>query len=160
MARLPAGLPKNNQNSSPTPAAAQAWTMRQQGQPESYQYSQLSPSRSPSGPTYTQLSSGINTRPSYHTTTSAQQQAPQPGEIFEDFLSREPRLIEFLLGYYGWPHSADGSGPSAAHNTTVPPGQHPQQGQELSDMLQMLDNQGGPTNFEDLNIHMFSGPFE
>jgi hypothetical protein len=80
MARASAGLPKNNQNASPTPAAAQAWAMRQQGQPESYQYSQLSPSRSPSGPTYTQLSSGINTRPSYHTTTSAQQQAPQPGK--------------------------------------------------------------------------------
>lgn len=66
----------------------------------------------------------------------------------------------FQSGYYGWPHSADGSGPSAAHNTTVPPGQHPQQGQELSDMLQMLGEQGGPTTFEDLNIHMFSGQFE
>ena len=79
MARASAGLPKNNQNASPTPAGAQAWAMRQQAQPESYQYSQLSPSRSPSGPTYTQLSSGINNRPSYHTATSAQQQAPQPG---------------------------------------------------------------------------------
>jgi aryl hydrocarbon receptor nuclear translocator len=88
MARTPAGLPKTNQNASPTPAGAQAWAMRQQGQPESYQYSQLSPSRSPSGPTYTQLSSGINSRPSYHTTTSAQQQAPQPGEIFLLFNSR------------------------------------------------------------------------
>lgn len=79
MARAPAGIPKGNQNASPTPTS-QAWAMRQQGQPESYQYSQLSPSRSPSGPTYTQLSSGINTRPSYHTTATAQQQAPQPGK--------------------------------------------------------------------------------
>lgn len=85
MTRTPAGLPKGNQNASPTPAASQAWAMRQQPQPESYQYSQLSPSRSPSGPTYTQLSSGINARPSYHTTTSTQQQAPQPGKINESF---------------------------------------------------------------------------
>lgn len=92
MARATAGLAKSNQNASPTPAASQAWAMRQQAQPESYQYSQLSPSRSPSGPTYTQLSSGINTRPSYHTTTSAQQQAPQPGKfssrsVFELFFN-------------------------------------------------------------------------
>jgi len=140
MARTSSGLAKGNQNASPTPAGSQAWAMRQ-AQPESYQYSQLSPSRSPSGPTYTQLSSGINARPSYHTTTSTQQQAPQPG-------------------YYGWPHTTDGSGPTAAHNTTVPAGQHPQQGQELSDMLQMLGDQSGPTTFEDLNIHMFSGQFE
>lgn len=33
------------------------------------------------------------------------------------------------------------------------------QGQELSDMLQMLD-QSGTTTFEDLNIHMFNTPFE
>lgn len=81
MIRTPSGLPKTNQNSSPTPANPQVWPMRQQAQPEGYQYSQLSPSRSPSGPTYTQLSSGINSRPAYHTATSAQQQGPQPGEI-------------------------------------------------------------------------------
>lgn len=33
------------------------------------------------------------------------------------------------------------------------------QPQELSDMLQMLDQSGG-TSFEDLNIHMFNTPFE
>lgn len=159
MARAPVGLSKGNQNASPTPVGSQAWTMRQQAQPESYQYSQLSPSRSPSGPTYTQLSSGLNTRPSYHTATSAQQQAPQPGE--EKIYQLQGSLItSTLTGYYGWPHTADGSGPSAAHNTAVAPGQHPQQGQELSDMLQMLGDQGGPTTFEDLNIHMFSGQFE
>lgn len=57
--------------------------MRQQQQPppEAYQYSQLSPSRSPSGPTYTQLSSGIQ-RPAYNATATTQQQqhqGPQPG---------------------------------------------------------------------------------
>lgn len=52
---------------------------QQQAPPESYQYSQLSPSRSPSGPTYTQLSSGINPRSAY--TATATQQAPQPGNF-------------------------------------------------------------------------------
>lgn len=81
MARNTAGIPKSNQNTSPTPAAT-AWTLRQQ-QPvsEGYQYSQLSPSRSPSGPTYTQLSSGVNARQNYHTATSGQQQAPHPGKM-------------------------------------------------------------------------------
>lgn len=56
--------------------------MRQQQQapPETYSYSQLSPSRSPSGPTYTQLSSGINSRSAYSATATTQQ-APQSGEI-------------------------------------------------------------------------------
>ena len=71
-------MAKNSQNASPTPA----WTMRQQQQPpESYQYSQLSPSRSPSGPTYTQLSSGINSRPAYNATATTQQAPHQPGEF-------------------------------------------------------------------------------
>lgn len=80
--RTPVGLAKATQNASPTPSATQTWSMRQQQQapPENYQYSQLSPSRSPSGPTYTQLSSGINPRSAY-TATSTTQQAPQPGEI-------------------------------------------------------------------------------
>ncbi|KAG5684802.1 hypothetical protein PVAND_014015 [Polypedilum vanderplanki] len=136
--RTPVGMTKSSQNASPTPSATQTWTMRQQQQqppPESYQYNQLSPSRSPSGPTYTQLSSGIQSRPAYNATTTTQQ-APQPG-------------------YYGWPH-AEGSAP----HPSVPTGQHPQQGQELSDMLQMLGDQSGPATFEDLNIHMFSGQFE
>ena len=38
---------------------------------EGYQYSQLSPSRSPSGPTYTQLSSGARTPATqYHAVTT------------------------------------------------------------------------------------------
>lgn len=76
------GLAKGSQNASPTPSATQTWTMRQQQQapPESYQYSQLSPSRSPSGPTYTQLSSGINSRA--YSATATTQQAPQPGNIY------------------------------------------------------------------------------
>jgi hypothetical protein len=42
----------------------------QQPVTEGYQYSQLSPSRSPSGPTYTQLSAGARGGP-YHTPTTA-----------------------------------------------------------------------------------------
>lgn len=48
--------------------------LQQQPVTESYQYSQVSPSRSPSGPTYTQLSGG-NNRQSYHTTTAPQANA-------------------------------------------------------------------------------------
>jgi hypothetical protein len=62
------------------------------------------------------------------------------------------------VGYYGWSH-ADPQAAAAATHTSAS-GQHPQQGQELSDMLQMLGDQSGPTTFEDLNIHMFSGQFE
>jgi aryl hydrocarbon receptor nuclear translocator len=77
---------------------------------------------------------------------------------------------------WGWQNAPQsdagpGSSSSSGHNSAVPvtgpvqhqhpgqPGQHPQQGQELSDMLQMLD-QSGTTTFEDLNIHMFNTPFE
>lgn len=51
---------------SPTPAQT-AWSLRQQPVTEGYNYSQLSPSRSPSGPTYTQLSAGSRGAP-YQTT--------------------------------------------------------------------------------------------
>lgn len=80
MGRIPTGVPKTNQqNTSPTPTAA-AWSLRQQQQqPVSeggYQYSQLSPSRSPSGPTYTTLSGSGQTarQATYHTATTTQQQ--------------------------------------------------------------------------------------
>ena len=48
---------------------------KQQPVTEGYQYSQLSPSRSPSGPTYTQLSAGNSRQTSYHTTPTAQSNA-------------------------------------------------------------------------------------
>lgn len=58
-------MAKNN-TTSPTPASTVAWRQQQQQQqqtgPEGYPYqpatNQLSPSRSPSGPTYTQLGGG------------------------------------------------------------------------------------------------------
>lgn len=62
--------------------------------------------------------------------------------------------------------SGPGSSSSGAHSMAPVPGQvHPganqgqPQGQELSEMLQMLD-QGGATSFEELNINMFNTPFE
>ncbi|XP_037031345.1 aryl hydrocarbon receptor nuclear translocator homolog isoform X1 [Bradysia coprophila] len=140
--------PNSAQNSiayqtSPTPAAT-AWTLRQQ-QPvtESYpSYNQVSPSRSPSGPTYTQLSGG-NNRQNYHTTT-----APQANS-----------------GMWGWqnPNQSSDPGPGSSGNHTAVPVsagnlQGQPQGQELTEMLTMLDH--GPATFEDLNINMFSTPFE
>lgn len=99
-------------NTSPTPVQ-QAWAMgrqvsdsfvstvrtfpaevhtmnlaSQQPVTEGYQYSQLSPSRSPSGPTYTQLSSGARTPATqqYHAVTTVPN---NPGK----FLSPPPRLL-------------------------------------------------------------------
>lgn len=75
----------------------------------------------------------------------------------------------YILGIWGWPNSGqpvDGGPVSsgAGGHTAMPvvTSGNPQgqpQGQELSDMLQMLD-QSGTTTFEDLNIHMFNTPFE
>ncbi|XP_026462933.1 aryl hydrocarbon receptor nuclear translocator homolog [Ctenocephalides felis] len=137
---------KENSTTSPTPAQA-AWNLRQQ-QPvtEGYQYNQLSPSRSPSGPIYTQLSGGA--RPTtYHTTNTT-----QPNNA----------------GMWTWQGSNHGPGSSSsgAHSMAPVPvqvhsgaSQGQPQGQELSEMLQMLD-QGGATSFEELNINMFNTPFE
>ncbi|XP_076681494.1 aryl hydrocarbon receptor nuclear translocator homolog tgo isoform X4 [Andrena cerasifolii] len=135
-------------NTSPTPVQ-QAWAIgRQQPVTEGYQYGQLSPSRSPSGPTYTQLSSGARTPAAqYHAVTtvpnnpgmwgwqSQQHQAPQ-----QDGGQSNPQVA----GQAQPPHPAQGG-----------PGTQPQ---ELSDMLQMLQDQGGASGFEELN--MFNTNFE
>ncbi|KAG7206403.1 hypothetical protein KM043_003764 [Ampulex compressa] len=135
-------------NTSPTPVQ-QAWAIgRQQPVTEGYQYSQLSPSRSPSGPTYTQLSSGARTPATqYHAVTtvpnnpgmwgwqSQQHQAPQ-----QDGGQSNPQVA----GQAQPAHPAQGG-----------PGTQPQ---ELSDMLQMLQDQGGASGFEELN--MFNTNFE
>lgn len=78
---------------------------------------------------------------------------------------------------WGWPNanqSDQGAGPSgsavgnhsavpvvtSAGNSTHPQSGNPSgSGQELTEMLTMLD-QSGTTSFEDLNINMFSTPFE
>ncbi|XP_047354498.1 aryl hydrocarbon receptor nuclear translocator homolog isoform X2 [Vespa velutina] len=136
-------------NTSPTPVQ-QAWAIgRQQPVTEGYQYSQLSPSRSPSGPTYTQLSSGARTPATqYHAVTTVpnnpgmwgwqgqQHQTPQ-----QDAAQSNPQVA----GQTQPPHPAQAGGPGT-------------QPQELSDMLQMLQDQGGASGFEELN--MFNTNFE
>lgn len=70
----------------------------------------------------------------------------------------------FVLGIWGWPQQGDpgANGPQATTGAVPvvpgppPPGaQQGPHGQELSEMLQMLDQTGNNT-FEDLNIHMYS----
>ncbi|XP_012277211.1 aryl hydrocarbon receptor nuclear translocator homolog isoform X2 [Orussus abietinus] len=133
-------------NTSPTPVQ-QAWAMRQQPVTEGYQYNQLSPSRSPSGPTYTQLNSGARTPAAqYHGVTTVPN---NPG----------------MWGWQGQQHpAAQPDGQSSAQVAGQPQPPHAAQGgpgpqpQELSDMLQMLQDQGGASGFEELN--MFNTNFE
>lgn len=151
-------LPKNT--SSPTPASGN-WPMRQQQAPtDNYQYNQVSPSRSPNGPTYTQLSGGNGRQGQQH---------PQSGY--------HPNAAQSSSGMWGWqnanqadqgPVSSDGTlgnHPAVAVVTSAGNSVHPQggngnnSGQELTEMLTMLD-QSGTTTFEDLNINMFTTPFE
>jgi len=91
-------LSKSGATTSPTPAQT-AWSLRQQpvSASESYQYSQLSPARSPNGPTYTQLSTGARATPvatpTYHTSTVP----TNPGKHFEaSESSREISVVTFL----------------------------------------------------------------
>ncbi|KAK0173667.1 hypothetical protein PV328_006829 [Microctonus aethiopoides] len=135
-------------NTSPTPVQ-QAWTIsRQQPVTEGYQYNQLSPSRSPSGPTYTQLSSGARTPATqYHSVTTVPN---NPG----------------MWAWQGQQHQTqqqDGGQSNTqvtgqAQPTHGPQGAGGPQPQELSDMLQMLQEQGGASGFEELN--MFNTNFE
>uniref|UniRef100_A0A8D9EG19 Aryl hydrocarbon receptor nuclear translocator homolog n=1 Tax=Cacopsylla melanoneura TaxID=428564 RepID=A0A8D9EG19_9HEMI len=114
---------RHNVKSPPT----QQWNIRQQQQPvtEGYQYShsQLSPSRSPNGPTYTQLSGGARAQ-AYPVSNpgiwGGGWQNPQPGE-----------LPQGVVG--GHPH-------------------HPGTGQEMSDMMMQMLDQTGVATFEDLNM--------
>ncbi|XP_040162175.1 aryl hydrocarbon receptor nuclear translocator homolog isoform X2 [Anopheles arabiensis] len=233
-------LPKTN-NTSPTPAAT-AWTLRQpQPVTEGYQYSELSPNRSPTGPTYTQLnasrqtstftpssqagpgiwsgwqshhhgtgpepmqtggSGGTTNGPgSSHTSVGLGQEMATDNAQQQQHMQQQQQQHPALHGTAGGGGTGTGTagggggggGGGAPHH--VPPhpqhphahhpvqhphhphhhhhhhpgqihpghhpvvGQHPGQGHELTDMLQMLD-QSGTTSFEDLNIHMFNTPFE
>ncbi|XP_067013449.2 aryl hydrocarbon receptor nuclear translocator homolog isoform X4 [Anabrus simplex] len=137
---------------SPTPAQT-AWSLRQQPVTEGYQYSQLSPSRSPSGPTYTQLSGGARAA-TYHTPTSAPGNA---GMWAWQGSSQASDSGPGSSGSGGHPGGSGGPVAAGAANSSQPGTGGPPQQQELSDMLQMLD-QGGGTSFEDLN--MFNASFE
>ncbi|XP_076396349.1 aryl hydrocarbon receptor nuclear translocator homolog tgo isoform X3 [Megachile rotundata] len=135
-------------NTSPTPVQ-QAWAIgRQQPVTEGYQYNQLSPSRSPNGPTYTQLSSGARTPATqYHAVTT---------------VPNNPGMWGWQSQQHQAPQQDDGQSNPQVAGQAPPP--HPSQGgpgtqpQELSDMLQMLQDQGGASGFEELN--MFNTNFE
>ncbi|KAG1683816.1 Aryl hydrocarbon receptor nuclear translocator [Nymphon striatum] len=105
---------------STTPTSPQStWTQRHHNQPDpSYGasaavYNQMSPTRSPSGPTYTQLGSASSTRGMWGHNWPGNQSGAQP----------------------------QGTTHPAAHQH--PGNQQPGQQQEFSDMLQMLDQSGG-----------------
>ncbi|XP_065226744.1 aryl hydrocarbon receptor nuclear translocator homolog isoform X3 [Planococcus citri] len=135
-----------NRISKTSPAPPQpAWTLRQQ-QPvtEGYQYNQLSPSRSPNGPTYTQLNAGVRQNPAavYH--SSGAHAPANPG----------------MWGWQGQTTEADGNTNSpVGHPVTVPTNPNGPPPHELSDMMvmQML-NENASTSFDALN--MFSANFE
>ncbi|XP_039961541.1 aryl hydrocarbon receptor nuclear translocator homolog [Bactrocera tryoni] len=150
-----AKIPKAN--SSPTPAAPTWTTLRQQqAVSEGYQYNQTSPARSPSGPTYTQLSAGNTRQGNYHTGNNTQGAAPPPANasgMWGDW--QNPAQPQHPHGPHAAPHTGHVS--HVVHGAHVQAGQP--QGQEFSDMLQMLD-QSGTTTFEDLNINMFNTQFE
>ncbi|XP_014259945.1 aryl hydrocarbon receptor nuclear translocator homolog [Cimex lectularius] len=112
--------------SSPTPAQP-AWSLRQPVS-ESYQFSEVSPCRSPSGPTYTQLSGGRSGVQAYHNPSNN-------------------------AGLWSWQGQPDGQGSSNSVNHNVPPQPGPQnQPPELSDMMMQILDQGGASTFEDLNM--------
>lgn len=144
-----AKIPKAN--TSPSSSGTPTWTLRQQQQQpvtEGYQYNQTSPARSPSGPTYTQLSAGNGRQASYHTGPTAA-------------ANTAANMWDWQTAGQG-PHPGLGPGAHPPHPAAHPHphvGQGQPQGQEFSDMLQMLD-QSGTATFEDLNINMFNTQFE
>ncbi|KAM7311624.1 aryl hydrocarbon receptor nuclear translocator homolog isoform X1 [Ixodes scapularis] len=138
LARMAKGGPApSGQGASPPPPPQQQqqqqgpWTQRHLSQGTSQEqysqgYGQMSPSsRSPSGPTYTQLGSAPGARGLW-----GQWQGPGASE--------SPA-----------PPSGGGGGGSGGGPQPVQPSQPPQQ--ELSDMLQMLD-QSGTASFEELSM--------
>ncbi|XP_044008920.1 aryl hydrocarbon receptor nuclear translocator homolog isoform X3 [Aphidius gifuensis] len=135
-------------NTSPTPVQ-QAWTLnRQQPVTEGYQYSQLSPSRSPSGPTYTQLSSGARTPAAqYHSVTTVPN---NPGMWAWQGQQHQAQQQD------GGQSNAQVAGqPQVTHAPQSGPGSQPQ---EFNEMLQMLQEHSGPPGFDELN--MFNTNFE
>lgn len=107
---------------------------------------QVSPSRSPNAPpTYTQLS---GSRP---------QQQPPPPQSHQSYHANQPNPA-----MWGWQTNQAEQGPVPVVTTAGPA--HPTNAGngnsgELTEMLTMLDQSGG-TSFEDLNINMFTTPFE
>lgn len=139
---------------SPTPAQT-AWSLRQQPVTEGYQYSQLSPSHSPTGPTYTQLSGGSRRGPG----------PPPPALPLHHHAAPPPPPPPSNAGMWSWQgaNQTSDSGPSSSGsaggggNSGGPQTNQPQP-QELSDMMMQMLDQGAATSFEDLN--MFNTTFE
>jgi len=114
---------------SPTPAAA--WAMTQPVN-DGYQYAEVSPSRSPAGPTYTQLSGG--------------NRAPQ---------AQYQHARNNGAGMWGWQGQAptDAQNPAnPAHGVVPPTGPPTHQSHELSDMMMQMLDHSATTTFEDLNM--------
>jgi len=136
--------------SSPTPGQG-SWnqsTSSRQTLADSYPaYNQISPSRSPSGPTYTQLSGGA--------TRASVVNIPGQANAYQTTAG--------VPGMWQW-HGQGGNQEGAAGQT--PNANAPQVGSqaahqapgELQDMLQMLDHHSAAAPFEDLN--MFNANFE
>jgi hypothetical protein len=128
-------LSKSANSAPPNSPPQSTWTPRHLSRPEAYNqgYNQISPpSRSPSGPTYTQLGATPGTRGMWGQwpNSSAPDNTPTSGGSSVSHPSSHVNT--------GGPH------PSGAPHP-------PHQPQELSDMLQML-GQSEPTSFEDLSM--------
>ncbi|XP_014282178.1 aryl hydrocarbon receptor nuclear translocator homolog [Halyomorpha halys] len=121
------GIPRMTKSASPS-AAQSAWTLCQPGS-EGYQYSEVSPSRSPSGSTYTQLGGRAATQAPYH---NAQNNTALWG------------------AWQGQSQMEDQSSNSGSHN--VSNNNQTSQPHELSDMMMHILDQGGATTFGDLNM--------
>ncbi|KAM8703627.1 hypothetical protein ACLKA7_008279 [Drosophila subpalustris] len=169
-----AKIPKSG--TSPTPnawGALRPTSQQQQPQPtatEAYPaYQQSSPARSPSGPTYTQLSAGNGQQQQQQQQQQQrqQQQQQQQASAYQAAPAATPWDWQNAAAahpahphphphaHHPHPHPHPHAHPGAA---VAAGGQQPQ-GQEFSDMLQMLDH-SATTTFEDLNINMFTTPFE
>ena len=143
-------IQKPTNNTSPTPVQ-ESWQIGRHQKPvtEGFQYS-LSPFRSPSGPTYTQLSSGARTQSSqYHAVTTVPNNNPGMWSWQGQQQHQGPSQAA------GEPNPQVTGQPQSTHPSTGAPGPQPQ---ELSEMLQILQDQGAATGFEDLN--MFNTSFE
>ncbi|XP_066952979.1 aryl hydrocarbon receptor nuclear translocator homolog isoform X4 [Macrobrachium rosenbergii] len=138
-------LSRITKSSSPPPSAQPtAWSsnphIRQGTDGYTYPASNMSPSRSPSTPSYTPLSSASRSLPPY---TSA---AAATSGMWQYSLGTE--------GANAGPSISSGHpGASSGHSSGSAAGTQP----ELTDMLQILDQSGG-TTFDDLN--MFNTNFE
>lgn len=137
------------QTSSPSPS--QSWPQRhmaQSGETFGQQYGQMSPNRSPSGPTYTQLGSSSASRPSM--TPGQGPSYPHPASASAS--NTGMWASQWQSGSSQTPETASGSSanshqPGQSGGAPSQPGQQ----QELSDMLQMLDG-SATTSFEDLSM--------